>query len=101
MTIYATGPNQTNPPFSSGEIATGAAPLMLSAQVTGPGEFQIGISTTSGVPAITYAGAVPGFVAGLTQINFQVPISIFHGFTDLTIQLETLMSQPNVYFYMH
>ena len=100
VTMYATGLNQTNPPFSSGQIATGAAPLILSAQVKGPGGLQIGISTTSGVPEITYAGAAPGFVAGLTQINFQVPISIFHGFSELAIQLGTIMSQPVVYFYM-
>jgi uncharacterized protein (TIGR03437 family) len=74
--------------------------LVLSAQVTGPGEVQIGISTTSGVPEITYAGTAPGFVAGLTQINFQVPISIFHGFSDLAIQLGAIMSQVDVYFYM-
>jgi uncharacterized protein (TIGR03437 family) len=61
----------------------------------------------SGVPSsgpeITYAGAAPGFAGGLTQINFRVPVSIFHGFTLLNIQQPTISSfssQVGVYFYM-
>lgn len=93
VTIYATGLNNTQPALATGAIAPGAAPLALPIQ----------LSSSSGIPAITYAGAAPGFAAGLTQINFQVPVSIFHGFTLLNIQQPANISflvQTGAYFYM-
>lgn len=63
----------------------------------------IQLGSSSGLPEITYAGAAPGFAAGLVQINLRVPISIFHGFTLLYIQQtinSSVSSQVGVYFYM-
>ena len=91
--IYSTGLNNTQPPLATGTIAPGAAPLV----------FPIVLSSTSGLPEITYAGAAPGLVAGLTQINFRIPTSIFHGVTYLSIQQPTsnlIASQVGVSFYM-
>jgi uncharacterized protein (TIGR03437 family) len=93
VTIYSTGLNNTQPPLATGTIAPGAAPL----------GFPIVLSSTSGLPETTYAGAAPGLVAGLTQINFRIPTSIFHGVTVLSIQQPTsssMTSQAGVYFYM-
>jgi uncharacterized protein (TIGR03437 family) len=93
VTIYATGLNNTQPALETGTIAPGAAPLAIPIQ----------LGTSSGLPEITYAGAAPGFVAGLTQINFRVPVSNFHGFTVLNIEQLTdssFSSQAGVYFYM-
>lgn len=102
VTIYATGLNNTQPPLATGSIATEAAPLAVQIGVGSDAGIQIG-SATSGQTEITYAGAAPGFVAGLTQINFRIPVGIFHGFSDLYIQQPANMSfssQVGVYFYM-
>ena len=93
--IYATGLNNTQPALATGTIAAGAAPLALPIQ----------LSSSSGLPELTYDGAAPGFAAGLMQINFRVPVSVIHGFTLLSIQqtpaTETsFSSQVGVYFYM-
>jgi uncharacterized protein (TIGR03437 family) len=102
VTIYATGLNNTQPPLATGSIATGAAPLALQVQIFVSGLIQIDGIPSAG-PEITYAGAAPGFVAGLTQINFRVPVSILHGFAPLGVQVPaniSLSSQVNTYFYM-
>jgi len=94
VTIYATGLNNTQPPLLTGTIAPGAAPLTFQAGL------QIG-SAGFGVGEITYAGASPGFVAGLTQINFRIPASIFHGFAPLYLTISnSFTSQVGVYFYL-
>src|ERR1039457_2454225 len=80
VTIYATGLNNTQPPLAPGASATEASPPAFEAAL------QAG-SAGFGEGEITYAGAAPGFVAGLTQINFRVPASIFHGFSGLTLTL--------------
>ena len=102
VTIYATGLNNTQPPLRTGEIARGASPLALPIEISSAGLVGVSGVPSSG-PEITYAGAAPGFAAGLTQINFRVPVSIFHGFTLLNIQqptISTFSSQVGVYFYM-
>ena len=64
VAIYATGFGQTNPPGVDGQITGEAlAKPLLSASV------QIG-----GVDAmVTYAGAAPGLIAGVMQVNVRVP----------------------------
>lgn len=102
VTIYATGLNNTQPALETGMIAVAAAPLALQAQSASDGGIQIG-SASFGQAEILYAGAAPGFVAGLTQINLRIPVSIFHGFSGLYIQhpkSASFSSQNGVYFYM-
>jgi uncharacterized protein (TIGR03437 family) len=88
VTIYATGLNNTLPALATGAIAPDAAPLAFQSelQIGGLVVLQIG-GTSFGGPEITYAGAAPGFVAGLTQINFRVPVSFFHGFSGLYLSV--------------
>ena len=94
VTIYATGLNNTQPPLATGTIAPGAAPLVFE------GALQVG-SAGFGEGGITYAGAAPGFVAGLTQVNFRIPASIFHGFSGLYLTMSrSFNSQVGVYFYL-
>jgi uncharacterized protein (TIGR03437 family) len=92
VTVYATGLNNTQPALETGEIVKTAAPLALAGQID--------LSSDLSAVNITYAGAAPGMVAGLAQINFQVPVSTTHGFTALELALSQVgaMSQP-VYFY--
>ena len=71
VSIYATGGGQTNPAGVDGILAT--APFAVAVAQT---------SVTIGglpSPAIEYAGAAPGFVAGAVQINAQVPAGVTPG----------------------
>ena len=64
--VYGTGFGALNPPLSDGQAATDAVPTLLP--VT---------ATVGGVPAnVLYAGAAPGLVAGLVQINLQIPAGL-------------------------
>jgi uncharacterized protein (TIGR03437 family) len=100
VTIYATGLNYTKPTLATGTIAPGAASLALPIQVVSA-NFPPTL-----LAEITYAGAAPGFAAGITQINFRIPISIFHGFTPFGISqptsnpFKTFYSSEAVHFYV-
>jgi uncharacterized protein (TIGR03437 family) len=92
VTIYATGFNNTQPPAATGTIAAAAAGLAFEVALN-PG--------SAGVWEITYAGAAPGLVAGLTQINFRVPASSYHGPYDIYLTVSpSVGSQEGVYFYI-
>ena len=61
--IYGTGFGAVNPPAADGQRATGPAATTLP--VT---------ATIAGVPAqVIYAGAAPGLIAGVAQVNVRVP----------------------------
>ena len=89
VTIYATGLNNTAPPLATGAIASAAAPLAFASQLG------VGLSGDE----ILYAGAAPGFVAGLTQINFQIPVKTSGGFTALELFLRDGPTSQLAYFY--
>jgi uncharacterized protein (TIGR03437 family) len=65
VAMFGTGEGQTDPPGVTGLLAIGPkipAPLL-----------RVGI-TVGGIPAaIAYAGGAPQLVAGLFQVNFQIP----------------------------
>src|ERR1039457_3195778 len=67
IALYCTGGGVTDPPSADGEVIGGA--LRHLTQV---------VSVTIGGmnAAVQYAGAVPGTVAGLTQINVVVPAGL-------------------------
>ncbi len=66
VVIYATGGGQTNPPSTSGTMTTAATPLAESVTVT-----------VGGQPAqVLYAGNAGGEVAGVVQINLQLPAGV-------------------------
>lgn len=64
IVIYATGAGQSNPSGVDGRIATGASfPPIYTPTVT-----------VGGIPAtVLYAGAAPGLVAGVEQLNVLLP----------------------------
>lgn len=69
ISLYVSGAGPTSPAGVDGKIATGAASLTLPASVT-----------IGGIPAaVSYAGAAPGSVTGLTQINVLVPAGVTAG----------------------
>jgi len=91
VTFYATGLNNTDPALATGAIAAGPASLAVAGQLT--------VSYPHG--EITYAGAAPGFVGGLTQINLRLPASSPHGQTGLGFTVaNSIGTGGNVYFFV-
>lgn len=70
IAIYATGSGVTAPPSQDG-VLTAANPPLIAQPVT---------VTIGGQSAqVTYQGAAPGLVAGMSQINVQIPTNIAAG----------------------
>lgn len=70
MVLFATGGGQTNPPSTAGEVTPlEIRPLQepITASVVGMGQPPL---------TIEYAGAAPGLVSGVTQINIKLPDTI-------------------------
>jgi uncharacterized protein (TIGR03437 family) len=64
--VYGTGGGQTNPPSSDGAVTTAAMPLAGNVSVT-----------VGGQPAqVLYAGNAGGEVAGVVQLNLQLPAGV-------------------------
>lgn len=71
ISIYVTGSGVTNPPSQDGVLTGSTNPPLIAQTVT---------VTIGGQPAqVLYQGAAPGLVAGMSQINLQVPINIKAG----------------------
>ncbi len=66
ISVYATGGGQTNPPDSTGATAQGAAGVTLPVTATIGGQNA----------PVLYAGHAPEEVAGVMQVNLQVPTGI-------------------------
>ncbi len=87
VVVYATGEGQTNPEGSNGRIAAAIYP-----KPTLPVTVQVG-----GVDAeVLYAGAAPGQVAGLLQVNVRVPQSVASGLIPIIVSVGGAPSQPGV-----
>lgn len=88
VTLYATGEGQTNPPGVDGKLAESPLPTPIL-----PLELLIdGISAE-----IQYAGAPPGEVAGLLQINVRVPASARTGEQAVALRIGQTSSRTGVY----
>jgi uncharacterized protein (TIGR03437 family) len=87
ISLYATGEGQTNPTGTDGKPATAPLPKpVLPVTVT-----------IAGQPApVQYAGAAPGLVAGVMQVNAQIPTTTPLGNAPVVLQVGTTKSQDNV-----
>jgi uncharacterized protein (TIGR03437 family) len=71
ISLFATGEGQTTPGSVDGKLAAGAVLPQPNLPVS---------ATIGGLPAVVYyAGAAPGEVAGLMQVNLQIPRGIQSG----------------------
>jgi uncharacterized protein (TIGR03437 family) len=70
ITMYATGVGQTDPPGTDGLVSSTVLPKPLL-----PVAVQIG----GGDAQIVYAGAAPGMISGILQVNCRVPMQITPG----------------------
>jgi uncharacterized protein (TIGR03437 family) len=87
ISLYITGSGQTSPAGADGVVATSTAISVLPVTVT-----------IGGVAApVTYAGAAPTEVAGLTQVNVQVPQGIATGSAvPVAVSVNGVAAQPGV-----
>ena len=86
--LYITGVGQTNPAGTDGLI--NAAPLPVP---VAPVKVTIGGQTAT----VNFAGGAPGTVAGVIQVNAQIPSGITAGAAvPVVVQVGTSNSQPNV-----
>jgi uncharacterized protein (TIGR03437 family) len=91
--MFLTGEGQTNPPSVTGAITTASLP---PPQVTPapPVPIQVKIN---GQPALyVYAGEAPGQVAGLMQLNVQIPSNAPSGTLPITVSIGGSISQNGV-----
>ncbi len=77
ISIYATGEGQTQPGGIDGRIAAGSAPPKPALPVT--------VLIDGKAAEVQYAGAAPGAVAGLFQVNVRIPADATPGAAALEI----------------
>ena len=85
ISIYATGEGQTDPGGIDGRIASGGSLPKPVRQVQ---------AWVDGKPAeVQYAGAAPGAVAGLFQVNVRIPLDAASGDVPIEIHVGTARTQ--------
>jgi len=93
ITFYATGAGLMNPPVADGAVTSLSLPpsqqptpkLAVSVQIRGQNS------------QVQYAGAAPGYVSGLMQVNVQVPTTInFGNLIPLSLMVGSYTSQLQV-----
>lgn len=87
VSLYGTGEGQTNPVGVDGKVATAplTAPIL---------PVQVFISNVAA--EALYAGAAPGEVAGVLQVNVRVPSGIPSGMQSVVLVVGSARSQENV-----
>ncbi|MGH9722667.1 MAG: BACON domain-containing protein, partial [Bryobacteraceae bacterium] len=94
IVFYASGEGQTNPMGADGRLApttaTGLARPVLPVVVLMDGQEA----------QIAYAGAAPGQVAGLLQVNARVPAGATPGNVSLVLRVGQFESRPGVTFWV-
>lgn len=85
--LYGTGFGPLVPPAADGQTATG--PAQTATPV---------LATVAGMPAeVTYAGAAPGLIAGVVQINVRIPASAPSSpAAPVSLSVGTAVSPPGV-----
>jgi uncharacterized protein (TIGR03437 family) len=88
-----TGEGQTSPPDVTGAITTATLP---PPQVT-PAPLQLIQIWIDGQPALLkYAGEAPGMVAGVMQLNVQIPADAPSGPLSLQVKIGDNISQTGI-----
>ncbi len=89
VSVYGTGEGQTTPSGIDGKPGASPAPVPLAHPVT---------ATVGGLSAeVQYAGGAPGLVAGVIQVNVQIPQGVAAGSSvPIAIEIAGQKSQSNV-----
>jgi len=91
--VYMTGEGQTNPPSVTGAITTATLP---PPQVTPAPALPIMVWIAGQSVPYTYAGEAPGLVAGMMQINVQIPSNAPSGALSIVVSIGGNTSQNGV-----
>src|SRR5262249_9000411 len=93
ISLYATGAGQTNPASQDGARNSTTPPFPLPV---------LPVSATVGGKSVTpqYAGAAPGLVAGVIQVNLQIPAGLTPGAVQAVLQVGTSSSPNGVTIYV-
>jgi uncharacterized protein (TIGR03437 family) len=85
--LFLTGTGQTNPPSVDGQPTPDANEMVA-----------LPVTVTIGGKSVTpsYAGGAPGIVAGLTQVNVQIPSGLPAGEVPITVQVGGVPAQAGV-----
>jgi len=90
ITIYATGEGETIPGGQDGRVTPTDGTLLKRPRLSVT-------ATVGGVPAVVeYAGAAPGIVSGVMQVNLRIPATVASGNLQVFITVGTVTSQSNV-----
>jgi len=87
ITFYATGAGQTNPSGQDGLPGTVPLPLPV---------LPVSIAIGGKAATASYAGQAPGAVAGVIQVNVQIPTGLTPGLVPLVFQVGNSISQSGV-----
>jgi uncharacterized protein (TIGR03437 family) len=85
--LFLTGTGQTSPPSVDGQLTPDAKELVAAT-----------VTVTIGGKTVTpsFAGGAPGIVAGLTQVNVQIPSGLTAGSVPVSVQVGSVSTQPGV-----
>jgi uncharacterized protein (TIGR03437 family) len=95
VSIYGTGGGQTDPPGVTGSVTTGTPPFPVLAAT--PVSVTIGGQNAQ----IEYAGAAPGLVSGVLQVNVKIPTNAGSGAVPIVVSVGGVNSQANVTVSLH
>jgi uncharacterized protein (TIGR03437 family) len=91
--VYLTGEGQTSPQGVTGKITTATLP---PPQVTPAPLLPIGVLINSQSALYVYAGEAPGLVAGMMQLNVQIPPNAQSGNLSVIVSIGGNTSQNGV-----
>jgi uncharacterized protein (TIGR03437 family) len=90
IVFYAVGAGLMNPPVTDGAVSPNVLPLPAP-------QLPVSVQIRGADAKVLYAGAAPGYVSGLLQINVEVPLVVgFGNSVPLTLQVGGQPSQFNV-----
>jgi uncharacterized protein (TIGR03437 family) len=92
--LFMTGEGQTSPPSVTGALTTTTLP---PPQVTPAPLLKVAVLINGQPASYTYAGEAPGLVAGVMQLNVQIPATAQSGVPNsITVSIGPNTSQNNV-----
>lgn len=96
VAIYITGAGSTTSPID-GQVASSTCGVSCLPVPLSSIQVKIGTRFLTVGNGITYAGNAPSLVAGMTQINFQIPATLIPGSIPVQVIVNNIPSQPGTY----
>lgn len=87
ISLFGTGFGPTNPVYQAGEIAS----VTVLAPIRDPITIAVG-GTTLAASDVLFAGAAPGLISGLYQINIRIPAATADGDIPVSVQIGGITS---------